>query len=338
MPTDLQKNIQQLFRETKADKGNLVSVILPLYNESQSIPYVLDEMYAVLGASLSQYRFEITFVDDCSTDNSFELIGSYAKKAPENVKVSVVRLAKNSGSHIAITAGLNICRGDFCVIMASDGQDPAAIIGTLLDEWQKGHDLVLASRTGNLDHDKIGNLLSRIAWYIMNWATNIKMPANGCDLLGLDKKVVRAFNNMDERNTTFIFRIVSLGFDQSEIRYLKRSRVAGKSKWTFLKKISILFDAVAGFSSRPLKLITSLGMFIFLLLVFRWIFVIVSIYIFDQPPTELTIILNTIFTVSAVQVLLLGFIGDYIWRILDETRKRPPYEVTKVGGEIFEER
>jgi glycosyltransferase involved in cell wall biosynthesis len=333
MPTE--HNISDLLHESSVTRGNLVSIILPLYNERDALPIVLEELFGFLGAELKSYRFEITFIDDCSTDNSIDVIEQYSSKSPENVRVSVARLAKNSGSHIAITAGLNISRGDFCIIMASDGQDPAEIVRSLISEWEKGHDVVLAARAGNLDHSFFGNMISRAAWYIMNWATNIKMPRDGCDLLGLDKKVVNAFNRMDERNTTFIFRIVSLGFGQKEIKYVKRSRAAGKSKWTFFKKVSILFDAMAGFSSRPLKLITNIGLFIFVLLVFRWLFVIVNVYIFKETPTQLTIILNTIFTVSAVQMLLLGFIGDYIWRILDEARKRPLYEISKVKGRTF---
>lgn len=331
----MKKDISCLLKESSNHSGNLISIILPLYNEAESILTVINELYEYLGSYLKHYRFEITFIDDCSTDNSFEKIVSESKKAPQNIKLSIIKLAKNSGSHIAITAGINVSRGDFCIIMASDGQDPATIIGQLIEGWLGGNDLVLASRKDNLDHNFLSNSISKLAWKLMNWSTKINMPKNGCDLLGMDKKVVRAFNNMDERNTTFIFRILSLGFKQSEIEYIKRARIAGNSKWTFLKKISILIDAITGFSSRPLKLITNFGMFIFFVLVLRWLYVVIKIFILKQPLDELTIILNTIFTALAVQILLLGFIGDYIWRILDETRKRPLYEISEVKGETF---
>ena len=331
----MQKDISDLFKESRGQSGDLISIILPLYNEAESIPEVIHELYEYLENNQKPYLFEITFIDDCSTDSSFDVVITESTRAPKNVKLSIIKLAKNSGSHIAITAGINISRGNFCIIMASDGQDPATVIGSLIDEWKKGNDLVLASRSDNLDHSAFGNFISKLAWKMMKWSTRINMPENGCDLLGMDKKVVGAFNKMNERNTTFIFRILSLGFRQKEIQYIKRKRIAGKTKWTFLKKISIMIDAITGFSSRPLRLITNFGMLIFIVLVLRWMLVVVKIYILKQPLDDLTIILNTIFTSLAVIVLLLGFIGDYIWRILDETRKRPLYEISEIKGEIF---
>jgi glycosyltransferase involved in cell wall biosynthesis len=331
----LKENLDILFNKNKKNRGSLISIVLPLYNEEESVDFVINELFEYLPNSLSKYKFEITFIDDCSIDNSYFLVEAASKKTPHNIKLSVVQLARNSGSHVAITAGLNISRGDFTIIMASDGQDPAVVIAKLIMEWENDNELVLASRADNLDHGFLSNLMSNTAWKIMNWSTKIKMPEKGCDLLGMDRIVLDAFNQMDERNTTFIFRILSLGFKQREIEYVKRARVGGKSKWTILKKLSIMLDAIAGFSNRPLKLITNLGLIIFIFLVFRWLFIVFNIYVLNKVPTELSIILNTIFTTLALQILILGVIGDYIWRILDETRKRPVYEIRKVGGEIF---
>ena len=331
-----QNDISSLFEEKRKVNGNLISLILPLFNEEKSLPFVLDEVYSYLSTDQLKYRFEITFIDDCSSDNSFNVVKELSVKSPENVKVSVARLAKNSGSHVAITAGLNIARGNFIIIMASDGQDPASVIGQLITEWEKGFELVLASRFDNLDHNKMAMFFSNMAWKLMNWSTNLNMPDKGCDLLGLDKKVLDAFNRMDERNTTFIFRILSLGYKQKQIDYIKRARVAGNSSWTFFKKLSIIADAMTGFSSRPLKLITNFGLGIFFILILRWVYVVFKIYILKEEPSQVTIILNTIFTSLAVQVLILGFMGDSIWRILDESRKRPIYEISEVDGAIFE--
>lgn len=332
----MKDNIYKLLAQNKEKKGNLVSVILPVYNEESSITYVINELFDYLNTNHQEYKFEITFIDDCSIDNSYNLIKDMARKTPVNSRMSVVKLSKNSGSHVAITAGLNICRGDFVIIMSSDGQDPPEVITSLIKEWEQENDLILASRLDNLDHSKVSNFISKIAWKIMNWSTKIEMPETGCDLLGMDKKVVVAFNKMDERNTTFIFRILSLGFKQKEIQYIKRARIAGKSNWTFFKKFSIMLDAITGFSSKPLKIITVFGMFVFFILVIRWVYVFFGIVFLNKNPSMLTIILNTIFTALAVQVLILGFVSDYIWRILDETRKRPIYEISKVDGEVFD--
>lgn len=329
-------NLEVIFKNKLTEKENLISVVLPLYNEEESIPFVLDELFDYLGNKLTHYRFEISFIDDCSTDNSKKVILEKSKDIPQNIKVSIVKLTKNSGSHIAISAGLNIVRGNLVIVMASDGQDPASVIGLLISEWELGHKLILASREDNLEHNFISNTFSRIAWKLMNWSTQVNMPEKGCDLLAIDRSVVNSYNKMDERNTTFIFRILALGYPYKELKYIKRKRSAGKSKWTFWSKISIMLDAMTGFSNRPLRLITKLGLSIFFILILRWIFIVYKIYLLKEEPTELTVILNTILTSLSIIIFILGVIGDYIWRILDETRKRPIYEIEEVDGMIFD--
>lgn len=330
-------DISTLLIKEKKEKGKLISIILPVFNEEENIEFMINGLSHYLSQELPMYKFEVLFVDDCSTDNSFQLINQLSGKTHENVRFAAVRLAKNSGSHIAITAGLNLARGNFTMIMASDGQDPFQIVGELVAEWENGYDLVLAARQHNLGKDFIGNLFSLIAWRLMNWATKIKVPRKGCDLLGLDEKVLKAFNQIDERNTTFIYRILSLGFKQKEIEYVKLARHAGKTKWNTIKKFAIIIDAVKGYSSRPLKIITNIGYLAATVLILRWIFVMYKIYVLKKEPIELEIILNSLFTGLAVQVLILGFIGDYIWRILDETRKRPIYNICETIGHIFED-
>ncbi len=332
----MKEDLTSLFESRNKNKG-LISIILPLFNEEDSLSFVIDEITVYLSIKHSNYRFEITFIDDCSTDNSYEIVRQYSKKTPENIKISILQLSKNSGSHIAISAGLNKSRGDFTIVMASDGQDPIEVVTELLNEWEFGYDLVIASRIQNRDKTVFGNFLSKIAWKIMKWSTKIDIPEKGCDLLGMERKVLNAFNNMNERNTTFIFRIFSLGFNKKEIQYIKRKRFAGKSKWNFFKKISIMLDAISGFSNRPLKLITNLGLFIFFILLLRWAYIVFRVYFLKEIPNDLTIILNAIFSSLALMIFILGVIGNYIWRILDETRKRPIYEIKKIDGEIFKD-
>lgn len=332
----MKKDLKNIFETANKNRG-LISLILPLYNEEESIGRLLDEILIYLPNSHPNYRFEITFIDDCSTDNSYEIVKKRSSNQNNNVRISILQLSRNSGSHIAITAGLNVSRGDLTIIMASDGQDPIEVVSQIITEWESGNELVLASRTYNQDKSFFANLISKFAWRIMKWSTKIDIPKKGCDLLGMDKKVLDAFNNMDERNTTFIFRIFSLGFQKKEIQYLKRARFGGKSKWNFFKKTGIMLDAISGFSNRPLKLITNLGLIIFIVLMLRWLYIFFRVYFLKEVPSELTIILNTIFTSLAIIVFILGVIGNYIWRILDETRKRPPYEIRKFDGEIFKD-
>jgi polyisoprenyl-phosphate glycosyltransferase len=329
------ENIRDLFVREKRPRGNLISMVLPVYNESASLPAVMDELFDYLKQAPPQYHFEMTFIDDGSTDASADLIIARAESAPANTRVSVCRLARNSGEHVAIIAGLNLARGDFTVVMSSDGQDPASVIGDLIQGWTEGADVVLAARRVNLDQSPVARWLSRMGWKIMSWSTGLSAPEKGCDFLGIDRRALEAFNRMDERNTTFIFRILSLGFRQKQIEYVKRARLGGRSSWNYGKKIFTLLDVVTGYSSRPLKLITAFGLMFFLLLVFRWAYLVFGIYVLGKTASDLTIVLNAVFTSLSIVILLLGLMGDYIWRILEEARKRPLYEISDVRGNIF---
>ena len=232
-------NIEQIFDDfnKKSEHKQIISIVLPLYNEEECLPKVLPELTEYLANFQKNYDWEIIFIDDCSKDKSFPIVNDFAKNTPENVKIAILKLSKNSGSHVAITSGLNISRADFTIIMASDGQDPPEVIEKLLTEWKNGSKIILAAREDNLDHSFIGNFFSKCAWTFMNWATGIQMPEGGCDMLGVDKLPLAVFNKMDERNTTFIYRLLSIGFAPTTLYYTKKERIAGKSKWNFAKKI-----------------------------------------------------------------------------------------------------
>ncbi len=314
-------------------RGSQICIVLPVFNEAGILPEVMDGLFSYLGGACPDYLFELLFIDDASHDGSFEVIDEHRKMAPPNVRVSICRLSRNSGGHIAITAGLNLSCADFTVVMASDGQDPPEVVGQLIAGWKEGYNIVLAARQINLDQTPIERWVSQMAWRFMSWCTGVAVPQKGCDLLGMDRLALRAFNRMDERNTTFIFRIFSLGFRRKQVEYVKRARLGGRSKWNVWRKVHILLDAITGYSSRPLRVLSALGLVAFVVLAFRWIYMVSNIYIFRQPVTDLEVILNSIFTSLSVVILLLGIIGDYIWRILDEVRKRPVYEVAELGGE-----
>lgn len=330
-------NIHDIFTKFNPKEKKRLSIVLPVYNEEACLPVMLESLTKYLAKEQKQYNWEIIFIDDFSKDRSFAILTDYSKKSFENIRIAALQLSKNSGSHIAITAGLNISRADFTIIMASDGQDPPEVIDTLIKHWENGEKIILAARAENLDHSFIGNLFSKAAWKIMNWATGIEMPAGGCDMLGVDKLPLEAFNKIDERNTTFIYRLLSLGYSPKTVTYTKRERIGGQSKWTFIKKIRILLDAVTGYSNRPLRLIARFSLLIFLVLLIRWGFVIFRLLMSGEEPDDRTVILNSIFTSLAVTTLILSALGDYIWRILDETRKRPVYHFGKVEGRIFDE-
>ena len=313
-----------------AQSNKCISVVIPVYNEDESVLFVLDDLVEVFERFEDLYRFEIVFVDDCSTDSSVEMIQSRVSMLPEDFTVRIVKLCRNSGSHIAISAGLSVAKGDLIVIMASDGQDPAAVINEFVLEWLNGNVLILASRSDNLGQGFLSKLVSRIAWRIMNWCTNLEMPANGCDMLAMDKRVAKSYNSLKERNTTFVFKLLALGFKFKECTYVKRNRFGGKSKWNFYSKLSIMIDAITGFTNRPLRLIAKCGILVFVVMVLRWLIIVYKVYVLGQIPSELSIVLNTVLVVFSIIVLLLAFIGDYVWRILDETRQRPEFEIEEV--------
>lgn len=305
-----------------------VSVVTAFLNEAENLPLLKQRVETV--AAEAEMEIELVLVDDHSTDHSSRLARSWADSQPH---VRYIRLARNCGSHAACTAGLAHATGDCAVILAADLQDPPETIPLLLQQWRAGHDVVWAARTAREGEPWSKQLFSRTYYQLMQILGLTNMPAQGADFLLLDRKVIDAYNAIGEKNTSFLAMILWMGFPQTTIQYVKQARQAGHSKWTLSKKIKLLVDSVVSFSYAPIRLMSVLGLcmaacgFLYALAVIAgrlagWI----------EAGTGFAALMTVLLVGQGMIILMLGVLGEYLWRAFDEARGRPRYLIEEHVG------
>lgn len=301
-----------------------VSLIIPAYNEQEVLPLLRARVDAVT-ARLPEYQFEIVIVDDRSRDETPQLLAQWARA---DTRVHGLRLARNCGSHAAIMAGLQHCTGDCAIVMAADLQDPPELIGELLGRWRVGYQVVWgvrAARQGEALHTR---LFSALYWRLMRSIALPQTPAQGADVFLLDRAARTALTGIREQNTSCLSLLMWLGFRQTHVEYVKAERVAGRSGWTFAKRMKLLIDSVVSFSTLPIRA-TWLGGLTFLGVAGLWSIGIPLAWLLGTSAVSAA-------TFAIIGILLLGFglgltmlgvLGEYLWRAYDEVRGRPRYTV-----------
>jgi len=291
----------------------MLSILTPAFNESENL--------AALHARITQTmahiggEWEWLIIDDHSRDDTFEVVQRLAAGDPH---VRGIRLARNSGSHVAITCGLHHVRGDAAVMMASDLQDPPEALGALLQKWRAGAKVVWATRRERPGDTTHAGFAALYYWIMRNVVGMKEIPERGADFFLVDRVVIDAFQRYQERHVSVLALIASLGFKQEYIEYDKQPRAAGRSGWTMARKIKLVVDSVTAFSDAPIKACSMLGA---ILIVFGLLLFILGIFM----NGAFTLLLAAMIGLTGLQLLALGVVGEYVWRALDESRRRPSY-------------
>jgi dolichol-phosphate mannosyltransferase len=295
-----------------------LSFLIPVFrNEGSIIPTYqrLKELILHL-----HHDYEFVFVNDGSDDNSQEeLLSLYEKDS----RVKVLSFSRNFGQVAAIIAGLKETTGDAVISMSADLQEPIALIESMIVKWQLGNEIVICHRIDRED-SFIANNASKLFYKMMQYV-NPKMPKGGFDFLLIDKKAVEVLNQIDERNRFFQGDILWLGYNVAFIPYSRLKRTIGKSQWTLSKKLKYFIDGLLNTSYIPIRLISLLGI-IFSLFGFMYaIDIAYNRFINNTPFNGWAPIMILILIIGGLIMLMLGVIGEYVWRTYDETRKRPLY-------------
>lgn len=295
-----------------------ISFVIPVFRNAGSILPTHEKLLALL--TPLQLEHEFIFVNDGSDDNSIEELMELHKK---NSGVKVISFSRNFGQVAAIIAGLKEVSGDAVVIMSADLQEPIALIGEMISKWEAGNEIVIGHRMDRED-GFIANKASTIFYKLMRHV-NPKMPKGGFDFMLIDKKALQALNQIDERNRFFQGDILWLGFNTAFIPYTRLKRTIGKSQWTLAKKLKYFIDGLLNTSYIPIRLMSLLGI---CLSFFGFLYAIIIAYnrfIHNTPFTGWAPIMILILIIGGLIMLMLGIIGEYVWRTYDETRKRPLY-------------
>jgi glycosyltransferase involved in cell wall biosynthesis len=305
--------------------AKLISFVVPVFRNAGS----LEPSYQRIKDLLLRmgYAWEIVFVNDGSDDNSLpELIA--LNEQDSNVKV--ISFSRNFGQVAAITAGFRAASGECCVLMSADLQDPIEKAEEMIRKWEAGTEIAICYRA-----DREDSLFARMTsafFYRLIKVALPKMPEGGFDFLLLDKKVLAEYNKLDERNRFFQGDILWLGFNVTFIPYSRQKRTIGKSQWSFSKKLKYFIDGLLNTSYIPIRLMSVFGLVTALSGFLYALIIIYARLIEDVPFSGWAPIMILILIIGGVIMLMLGIIGEYLWRSYDESRKRPLYIVDQKIG------
>lgn len=301
-----------------------VSIVIPAFNEEDNIETLYERLSAM--AAQSAHAFEFIFIDDGSYDRSFTILKDLSQK---DSRVKVLRFSRNFGSHAACLAGLTYASGDACAFISADLQEPPELLLELIDKWENKFETVIGIR--ELDANAT-SIFSRVYyWLVRNFALS-NMPERGTDVFLIDRKVVNTIIQMNERNTSIFGLILWSGFRQAFVPYKRELRSRGISKWTLTKKMKLFIDTFVSFSFFPIRLISFFGILVALTGFVYSLYLIYHRLVHGTPIEGWTSLMVVLLFVSGIQLLMLGIIGEYLWRSFDQTRKRPAYIVSEAYG------
>ncbi len=330
-------------RETKTATANerqfiarpssfIVSVVVPCYNEED----VLRETHARLVEALEKLPegaagFEILYVDDGSRDKTplilRELSGS-------DVRVRAVRLSRNFGHQVAVTAGLEHARGDAIVVIDADLQDPPGVILEMAEAWRGGVDVAYGERTERAGETHFKLWTAKLFYRLINRVSKVQIPLDTGDFRLMDRRVVDALLSMPERDRFIRGMVAWVGFRQAPVRYARAARFAGESKYPLFKMLRFAADGVLSFSFAPLRLAVWTG-FAAIAVAFGGIVYALALRFFFDPSHWVrgwTSLFVAVLFMGGVQLISLGIIGEYVGRIYGEVKNRPLYFVRERLG------
>ena len=305
-----------------------ISIVIPVYYNELNLPETIPQLLA-LSDVFSGYQLELIFVNDGSGDRSLEILLDYRSKNPETIKV--INLTRNFGSMAAIQAGVTIAAGDCIGMISADLQDPPELFQDMVQHWEKGTKAVFAIRQDR-EESFLQKLFSNGYYSLVRRFAVKDYPNGGFDFFLVDRQVIQEINRIQEKNTNLMTLIFWLGFKPVLLPYIRRQRTRGISRWTLSKKIKLFIDTFVAFSFFPIRVLSIIGFIVAIssfaygmFILFYWLFL--GIDVRGYVP----IMLIMTFT-SGIQMTMLGVLGEYLWRTLDEIRRRPPFVIDEIYG------
>jgi len=313
---------ERTVRASQPTSRRLLSIVTPAYNEAENLPLFHERLCRTMQALDMDWEWLI--VDDHSVDNTFAVISGIAAR---DSRVHGLRFSRNFGAHTALACGLSLAKGDCVAALAADLQDPPETIPALVANWNDGVAVVWAVRDERKGETASTKRFSRMYYWLMRNVVGMKeMPATGADFFLLDRKVVNAFCQFGEAHVSILALITWMGFNQTSITYDKEARVHGRSGWNLKKKLKLVVDSVTSFSYVPIRFMSYLG-FIVALLGFVYAGVVVFNAIRGDPIQGWSSLIVVVLLLGGMQMIMMGVLGEYLWRALDEARRRPRYIV-----------
>lgn len=305
-----------------------ISIIVPAYNEEESIPYLEKRLVALMD-NMKNYEFEVLFVNDGSKDKTLELIKELRER---DERFCYVNFSRNFGKEVAMIAGLDYATGDAVILIDADLQDPPELIPELVKYWEQGYDDVYAKRKSRKGETFLKKFTSKMYYKVLQSLTNVEIQKDTGDFRLLDRRCVNALKKLRESQRCSKSIFSWIGYNKKEVLYDRDPRVAGKTKWNYKKLVDLAIDGITSFTTSPLRISTYLAIPTFLALVIYFIYVIVKCIRLSVAIQAFQAIILLVLFFSGIQIMLFGIIGEYLGRIFNETKNRPLYFVDEYNG------
>lgn len=303
-----------------------LSVIVPCYNEEESIPLFYEEIKKV--TTNMKVNLELLFVDDGSSDKTLEVI----KEKTKDKCVKYISFSRNFGKEAAMYAGLENVTGDYVTIMDVDLQDPPGLLPEMLEAIEKeGYDCVATKSTSRNGYSFLRKKLTAMFYKIIGKMSKTEMVAGARDYRLMTRQMVNACLRMKEYNRYSKGLFSFVGFKTKWIEFENQERVAGTTKWSLWKLFSYALDGIVGYSTAPLVLSSFIGLLFCLIAFIMIIFIIIKTLIFGDPTSGWSSMACIIFLVSGIQLLTLGIIGKYLAKMYLEVKNRPIYIIRETN-------
>ena len=311
----------------------VLSLIAPVKDEEEAIAPFIARVSPILDGLFADGAWEILFVDDGSEDSTLAAI---LKAHAADPRVRAVSLSRNFGKEAALTAGLDYAGGQAVIPIDVDLQDPPEVIGAMLAKWRDGYEVVYGVRT-NRQSDSLPKRLTADLYYrAHNYLSSDKIPEHAGDFRLLDRSVVEIIKAMPERNRFMKGLFAWSGFRQAAVEYERAPRAVGRTKFRYWKLWTLALDGITSASTMPLRIWSYIGLVIAFFALLYMVYVVIKTILFGSDVAGYPSLMVALLFFGGLQLVSLGVLGEYVGRILIETKKRPIYVVRRkigLGGE-----
>jgi glycosyltransferase involved in cell wall biosynthesis len=299
-----------------------LSVIVPVYNEQEAVPEFQRRLKVVLDDL--RRSSEVVYVDDGSTDGTLALLRDLRKGDP---RVAVLSLSRNFGKEIALTAGIDHARGDAVIVIDADLQDPPELIPELIQEWQRGFDVVYATRASRRGESLIRRATAYVFYRVIQRVSRVRIPEDTGDFRLLSRRAVEALRRIREQHRFMKGLFAWIGYPQTAVPYRRDPRIAGRTKWSLWQLWNFALEGITSFTTLPLKVATYFGLTIALAAFCYAVLIVLKTLLRGDPVPGYPSLMVVLLFLGGIQLMFIGIVGEYLGRIFDETKARPLYFV-----------
>jgi glycosyltransferase involved in cell wall biosynthesis len=316
----------ELKQETKGEKAQLVSIILPCFNEEGNIVEIYEKIKTQIDTI--GYDFELIFIDDGSTDQTLHTIKSLTRA---DNRVKCISFSRNFGHQAALKAGFDFCHGDCAITMDADLQHPPSLLAEMIENWEDGFEIVFTLRKDESETRFFKRFTSNFFYKLMNYMSGLNLQKGAADFRLIDRKIIDIFKDQISEYHLFYRGLISwVGFKTKSIEYAPSARHTGKTKYTFMKMLNFALNGITSFSIKPLRLSIIIGFILAFMSFVYAIYAVVASVLLNQTIVGWTSLIFSVLFIGGIQLIFMGIIGEYIGKIFIEIKQRPIYLVKEI--------